>query len=284
MTILENIFSVKNSDNVHKIITILGLKFKFYNKNAELKLIKKELDNLKELILEIKKTTKDTRKKVISINRDQVLAFQYETGIELNNNFIKERQIVFSPNDVPKDHYKRYSFAVENIENDEIVADVACTCGYGSSMLSAKAKEVIGVDISQPVINFANKVYASDKISFLCQDAQNLVLPKKIDTVVSFETIEHIPNPELFLKRVYSSLNSNGKLICSVPNEITRPWAEDKNEFHYRHYTKVQFEQLLDECGFVIKEIYQQYKDSEFSIEKRVDEGDMLIVIATKKG
>ena len=273
---LKQIFSVENDSNCHKIITILGIKLKFYNKNKILKILKNES-------MEIKNNIYDLKWKLEIMNKDQVCTFQYLTGIELNNNFVKEREIVFSPNDVPSDHYNRYAFAVKNVSENDVVADVACTCGYGSFMLGQKAKRVIGVDINQPVINFANKVYASDKIKFLCQNAQELDLPEEIDMLVSFETIEHIPNPELFLKKAFSFLKENGRLICSVPNETTRPWAKEGNPFHYRHYTKEQLVDLLEKCGFKIQDIYQQYFDNDYTIEQRPEEGGMLIAIAVKK-
>lgn len=272
---LKKLFSVENTPDFYKVVTILGFKFKFHDSDAVLKFLKNES-------MEIKNNIYDIKEKLAIMNRDQVCTFQYLTGIELNNNFVKEREIVFSPNNVPSDHYNRYAFAVKNTSENDIVADVACTCGYGSFMLGQKAKRVIGVDINQPVINFANKVYASDKIKFLCQNAQELDLPEDIDLLVSFETIEHIPNPELFLRKAFSFLKENGRLICSVPNEVTRPWKEEGNSFHHRHYTSKQLVDLLEKCGFKVQEIYQQYFDNDCIIEQRPEEGAMLIAIAVK--
>ena len=99
---------------------------------------------------------------------------------------------------------------------------------------------------------------------------------------MSFETIEHIPQPELFLKAVNALLKQNGKLIVSVPNETTRPWAKEANEFHYRHYTKDQISDLLANCGFVIDNIYEQYEDDNYAITQKNYEGQMIIVIARK--
>lgn len=217
------------------------------------------------------------------VNRNICNIFQYMTGIELNKNFVMEREIVFDPKNAPIDHYNRYCFAVENVRDSDYVADIACACGYGSSMLAAKAKKVIGVDIFRPVVDFANKIFASDNCSFICQDAQSLHLQEELDTVVSFETIEHIPEPDKFLNAVHKILKKDGKIICSVPNETTRPYIKEGNSFHYRHYTREQFEQLLSECGFEIVTYCQQYQDNNYTVEQRPEEGQIIVVVAVKK-
>ena len=216
------------------------------------------------------------------INKNVCNIFQYMTGIELNKNFVQEREILFDPKNALIDHYNRYLFATENVTESDYVCDIACTCGYGSAMLAKKAKKVIGVDISKPVIDFANKFFATDNLSFVCQDAQNLQLKEEFDVIVSFETIEHIPEPEKFLNAAHKLLKTTGKLICSVPNETTCPYAESRNHFHYRHYTKEQFEQLLNKCGFKIVKLYQQYLDNNYAVEQRSDEGSVIVVLAEK--
>lgn len=216
------------------------------------------------------------------VNRNVCNIFQYMTGIELNKNLVMEREIVFDPKNAPIDHFNRYSFAVDNIKSSDRVLDVACACGYGSSMLAKKAKTVLGVDIFKPVVDFAQKIFGKDNLNFICQDAQSLQLHDSFDVVVSFETIEHIPEPQEFLKKANALLTKDGKLICSVPNEETRPYSKEGNSFHYRHYTKDQFKEFLKDCGFEVVELYQQYSDNNYSVEKRSENGQIIVVIAKK--
>ena len=219
----------------------------------------------------------------MAVNQNVVKIFQYFTGIELDNNFVKERQIVFNPERVPKDHYSRYKFAANKIESDDIVLDCACTCGYGTSMLAENAKKVIGVDINQYVIDFAKKIYGSDKTEFYCQDAQELKLDYKFNKIVSFETLEHIPNPELFLEKARTMMAPNGILICSVPNETVLPYKNSENHFHYRHYTDQEFIELIEKAGFKVENIYHQYWDDERTITEKQEDNNTdkaLVIIA----
>ena len=260
---MQKIFSVKKNTFV-KTITIFGVKIKVKNISIN--------------------TLKTYNKKLDEINDNVVKIFQYLSGIQLNKDYMHERLIVFDPKDVTIDHWERYQFAKNNIKDKAIVGDIACTCGYGSKILSEKASKVIGVDINPYVVNFANKVYGNDKITFLCQDAQNLDLHENFENIVSFETIEHIPNPELFLSKVYELLNNGGKLICSVPNEITHPHKSSSNHFHFRHFTEKEFINLLESFGFIIENVYHQYFNQNSVIkEKSNTEGDVILAVAVKK-
>ena len=281
---LKNIFSVINEKN-HKVFTILGVKIKIVRPGGIKRLLVQQTDiiNTQNKILNMLYDNFDQFYwRTSCINESVNHIFEYMTGIELNYDFIKEREILFNPQRAPLDHYKRYEFATKNISEQDKVADIACTCGYGTSILGKKAKEVVGIDLCEPVINFAKKVYGSENIRFYCQDAQQLTLDETFDKVISFETLEHIPDPKLFLNKVYKLLNEGGKIICSVPNETTRPWANEGNKFHFRHFTKEQLINLLRECGFETENIFQQYKENNYTIEKKETDGDMIIAVARK--
>ena len=46
------------------------------------------------------------------------------------------------------EHCGRYLYALNNISKKDIVADIACATGYGSDLLTQKAKFVVGADIN----------------------------------------------------------------------------------------------------------------------------------------
>ena len=300
----KEIFSVQNKGK-HKLIRLFGIKIKFKRRKRNYILselnnnisnlsndINEKLNNL-NMKLDIFSNNFEQKFndnynnidwKLRAINNLNVVIFEYLSGIEYNNNFMKEREIVFSPERAPIDHYKRYQFAQSLLNKDDVVADIACACGYGSSMLAQKAKQVLGVDISQPVVNFANKVYKTENLNFVCQDAQRLSVTEKFDKIVSFETIEHIPHPQDFLKAAHNLLKDNGLIICSVPNETVHPHSLSGNNFHYRHYTEKDFIELLENCGFKLVEFYHQYGDDDNNIMKKKGnkEGGVIVGIFQK--
>ena len=63
------------------------------------------------------------------------------------------------------EHYQRYRFAAAFVEGKKVL-DAACGEGYGSSILSEKAKEVTGLDISAETVENANKKYGKENLSF----------------------------------------------------------------------------------------------------------------------
>ncbi len=114
-------------------------------------------------------------------------------------------QIYLDSSDIPKEekmrHIERYQFAQQFLKPDWIVLDAACGSGYGSEILSKKAKKVIGIDINQEAINYAQNHYSQPNITYLVGDLnQNLNFPDEyFDAIISFETIEHVRNQHLLL-------------------------------------------------------------------------------------
>jgi len=153
------------------------------------------------------------------------------------------------------DHLERYKFALEVITSSDSVLDCACGSGYGTKILSRKAKTIVGYDIDEPTIKHARK--NMPELRFECGDLQNVELPET-DVLVSFETIEHLEKPEDFLKNVNTKM-----LIGSVPNEDNNPFNPYKFIWHKRHYTLKQIFELLGSCGFSCTKIgYQIGKES----------------------
>ena len=155
---------------------------------------------------------------------------------------------------VEKMHIERYIFASSHVK-DKIVLDAACGTGYGSNMLlEAGADKVYGIDKSQEAIDFATNNY---KAKYSVMDAERLEFPDEyFDVVVSFETIEHVPNVIRFMKELYRVLKKNGKLIISTPNY---KGSINKNPYHISDLTKKDFLHLMD--GFYYDwELYGQEK------------------------
>lgn len=76
---------------------------------------------------------------------------------------------------------------------------------------------------------------------------------------MSFETIEHMPNPEIALKLFRESCDG---LICSTPNQDCYPF--DPAKFvgetypHIRHYRPRELDELLKSCGWEVLQRFCQ--------------------------
>ena len=137
------------------------------------------------------------------------------------------------------EHIYRYRFARQFVLGRRIL-DIACGEGYGAHALSrAGAASVIGVDVSDEVCRHARLKYGLDA---RCGNAMDIPLPAgSVDVVVSFETIEHVPEPEQFLAECRRVLTPQGTLVVSTPNKAVYSEFGRRNPFHCKEMTEEEF-------------------------------------------
>ena len=114
------------------------------------------------------------------------------------------------------EHLIRYSLATKYAKVDRIL-DAACGTGYGLKIMGMLGAELHGEDIDMAAIDYAFGLNPAG--SFKCNDFENRPLEYKIffDLITSFETIEHLSDPNLFLKSIAENLKDDGKFIYSIP-------------------------------------------------------------------
>lgn len=166
----------------------------------------------------------------------------------------KERIFAKTYDEVRADHRHRYEWVSQFVPG-KMVLDAACGCGYGSALLADAGARVVGVDKSQEAIDFARAAWARPRLQFYQADLMYSELPR-VDVAVSFETVEHLKRPKLFLREL--SLRGVRRLFVSVPNEDVFPYSPEANRFHFRHYTPRQLEKRLAECGWEVLDWYGQ--------------------------
>ena len=137
------------------------------------------------------------------------------------------------------EHVARYRFAKDFV-NGKRVLDIACGDGYGAAALAkAGAASVAGVDISAEACEQARRKYGLDA---RVGDAQAIPLPaQSIDVVVSFETIEHVDDPAVFLRECARVLVPDGLLIVSTPNRPVYSGDGRRNPFHQLEFDENEF-------------------------------------------
>lgn len=140
----------------------------------------------------------------------------------------------------------RYQFAKPSVQ-DKNVCDVACGAGYGSCFLSQSAKTVTGMDISDSAIDWANKYFHNENLTFHCADgSKTWPVDQQFEVITSFETLEHVPKPEDFLHQLDMHLAKDGQLFMSVPNG-PRDKKKTDNPYHIHYFDKKDFENLIAE-------------------------------------
>lgn len=155
------------------------------------------------------------------------------------------------------EHLHRYALAVQ-LCNNKIVLDIASGEGYGSNLIAGVATSVVGVDISREAVEHAKKKYQRKNLQFREGSTSKIPMESNsADVIVSFETIEHISEHELFLSEIKRILKENGTLILSTPDKDIYHEREAHNPFHIKELTTLEFEALI-KIYFKEVKLYQQ--------------------------
>jgi SAM-dependent methyltransferase len=157
------------------------------------------------------------------------------------------------------EHIARYRFAKAFVRGKRVL-DIACGEGYGAAAFSrAGARAVVGIDVSPDVCDHARRKYGLDA---RVGDAHAIPLPdRSIDRVVSFETIEHVDAPAVFVRECARVLVPDGILIVSSPNRPVYGGAGGQNPFHRREFDEREFVDLL-RAEFKAVRVYTQFPQS----------------------
>ncbi len=146
-------------------------------------------------------------------------------------------------------HLRRYETAARYAK-DKRVLDIACGVGYGSKMLHlAGAKSVVGVDLSPETLSYARENYETPGLQFINANAEAFDWPEPFDLIVSFETLEHLPHPDLFLRRMGQLLTPDGDFLLSVPLGETR----HLDPYHLHAFSQTEVFSLFEQAGFWIE-------------------------------
>ncbi len=174
-----------------------------------------------------------------------------------------ERQTGRTIEEIELGHRARYYWALQHLSAGSVVLDAACGNGYGSRILSEGDNSVFGIDISTEAIEFARHHYSGKNTIFnIGAVDQSGVLESLVcmatpfDAVVSFETIEHLEYPEVFLRDVFGLLGPGGILLCSTPNADAM--SIEEAPYHRRHFSGAETTRLITEAGFLNHEWYGQ--------------------------
>ncbi|WP_202080174.1 class I SAM-dependent methyltransferase [Caldalkalibacillus salinus] len=149
------------------------------------------------------------------------------------------------------EHIARYYFAAPYTKGR--VLDYACGVGYGIHMVARlrrkETHELIGIDIDEDTIAYAQKQYYNPKINYLRHDVVDPDLPQQLglfDTILSFETIEHVSEEEQFMHNIKQMLKPGGTLILSTPFGQGRGKPTNA-PYHVHQLTEKEFKGLFAE-------------------------------------
>lgn len=118
-----------------------------------------------------------------------------------------------------KDHILRYAFAMPYAWKRDTL-DLGGKEGFGTQILSYVAKSVTNADIDKEWLERSMKHYywcpaSTQECNFDVQFPEGTW-----DTIVSFELIEHVDDPDKLMKNIAEHLRPDGRLVFSVPHMV----------------------------------------------------------------
>ncbi len=150
----------------------------------------------------------------------------------------------------------RYRFAAGHVRPGRLL-DAACGSGYGTRLLADQAGcsvDALGIDLSEQAVAFATEHFASSNVSYRAANAMSFADPEGFDTIVSIETIEHLPDPATFCRQLASMLREGGVLVASAP--VTP--SVDANPYHLHDFSEASFLNLFDGLGLEPFDTFRQ--------------------------
>lgn len=184
-----------------------------------------------------------------------------------------------------REHVKRYQFAAPIVKGLKVL-DIACGSGYGAYKLAETASSVVGVDLEAGAVTYARKTYARANLSFREGNAQDLndYEANSFDAVVSFETIEHLPDYRSYLLAVRRVLRPDGIYIVSTPDaEFATKSRLPPTPLNPYHIHEFEFDELrsLLQTMFQSVTFYGQQYYVEPSPPKKLLQRAALLVLAS---
>lgn len=161
--------------------------------------------------------------------------------------FMQERYVPSTCSEIAEyEHMPRYQYALSLAPNKTIL-DFGCGTGYGSSILAARARAVVGVDIDESALEWARETHRKPTLNFRINSDFGASLPSQyFDLVTCFEMIEHVTadHQQLIIDSFVKVLKPDGVLLISTPNpDITALYGD--NPYHLCELTRDEFEALL---------------------------------------
>jgi cyclopropane fatty-acyl-phospholipid synthase-like methyltransferase len=123
---------------------------------------------------------------------------------------------------------KAIEFFTTHIRSDDVVIDVGCGIGIATEAIARKAKAgtVLGLDLSEQNIWYANKTISLPNLSFRCldivSDADAIIplLPKQPSVITMCDVLEHIPQDAVAdMFRLYARIGAPDlKVLLTFPS------------------------------------------------------------------
>ena len=164
--------------------------------------------------------------------------------------------------------YTRYHFARPYCEGKDVL-EVACGAGMGLGYLARAARRVVGGDIEEKCLRFAEETYAdNEKVRVRKLDAEDLPFDDgSFDTALMYEAIYYLPEAGRFFSEARRVLRPGGTLIVV---SVNREWGGfNPSPFSVRYLSAKELADRMRQAGFQ-PQIKVAFPDNPDSIKRKI--------------
>lgn len=163
--------------------------------------------------------------------------------------------------------YKNLTPLIDKYFEGKSVLDIGSGVGTMDFYMANMGKQVVGLEVSKSAVSIARKnanlLGLADKLNFHKADFMRFNASKNFDCILFSEVLEHLPDDEKAIGKVYKFLKKGGVLIVSSPLASAPLYrlgllkSFDKDVGHLRRYTKSNFVSLLRKHKFKIVKVIE---------------------------
>ncbi|ODS23482.1 hypothetical protein AB835_08595 [Candidatus Endobugula sertula] len=141
--------------------------------------------------------------------------------------------------------------STQGIEPNQIhVVEVGCSNGRNIAMpIAERGYQVLGVDLHQPSIDYANANNMFENAKFVCKDFAEFSSSEKFDVIILSDILEHVEDPAFIANLAIEHLSENGLVLICIPNG----YGPYENEQRFLRVTRL--DKLLNSIKLFIKRI-----------------------------
>ena len=142
----------------------------------------------------------------------------------------------------------------------EHVLELGCAYGFFGELILKQGKFYSGYDISEDSIQYANENFGAyfSSENYLTEK----ISKESFRDVIMWDVIEHLVNPEEFIKKASWETKTNGRVYITtgdisawLPRKQKQKWRMIHPPTHVHYFTKKSISRLLSNNGYEVERI-----------------------------
>jgi len=152
------------------------------------------------------------------------------------------------------DTKRRAKLIKELVSKDKTILEIGSGHGFFLEIMKKNRYNIMGIEVSKEKRKLSKKIVP---VPVLDVDLTKNLPEFKVDVIVMFHVLEHLPNPIILLENLKKMMKPHGKLVIEVPN-LNDLQLELENEYrewywqlaHISYFTPKILKKLLRMVGF----------------------------------